>query len=368
MFRAVELGHVIAGPYVGLLLAHMGFDVIKVEPIGGDPTRRDDVMGDSIFVFLNRGKRSIALDLKKPEGREIFLKLIGRSHVLVENLSPGALDKLGLGKDVLFGANKDLVYCSIKGYPSGSRKGNWPAFGTLVEAMSGVMWANGRSRLPASITDMGAGLYCALTVLWALLFKKPGYYEVDLFQSDLVWLGYYIIALQTLGKAFEASGDKLPFWAPYELFRTADGEIYIAVANDAIWARLCKALNTEACGDPKFATNAGRVAHRDELHAILESRTTKFKTAELLDLLLKNDVPAAPLVDIRAVVNDGDAHWDLTKAGGRDGVRVPRAPLPGSLDGVKAPEVGEDGVEILEELGYSEQEIRLLAEKNVVKI
>ncbi|AEA13601.1 Citrate CoA transferases subunit alpha of citrate lyase [Thermoproteus uzoniensis 768-20] len=367
MYRAVELGHVIAGPYAGLLLAQLGFDVVKVEPVGGDPTRRDDVMGDSIFVFLNRGKRSVALDLKRPEGREIFLKLVERSDVLVENLAPGALERLGLGRDVLFGANKNLVHCSIKGYPSGGAKSNWPAFGTLVEAVSGVMWSNGGARLPASITDMGAGLYCALTVLWALLQRRPGYYEVSLFQSDLVWLGYYIIALQTLGKIFEASGDKLPFWAPYELFKTADGEIYIAVANDAIWARLCGALRSVACSDPRFSTNAGRVQHREELHKILEAETSRYRTDELLRLLLEHDVPAAPMLDIRAAAADEDASWDTTSAGGRDGVRVPRLPLPGSLHGARAPNIGEHTREVLRELGYGDSEIEQLIGRGVVR-
>jgi len=367
MYRAVELGHVIAGPFAGLLLAQLGFDVVKVEPIGGDPTRRDDVMGDSLFVFFNRGKRSLALDLKKPEGREVFLRLIERSDVLVENLAPGTLERLGLGSDVLFRANRNLVHCSIKGYPSGGAKSGWPAFGTLVEAASGVMWSNGGARLPASITDMGTSLYCALTVLWALLNRRQGRYEVSLFQSDLVWLGYYIIALQTLGKVFEASGDRLPFWAPYELFKTADGRIYIAVANDAIWARLCKVLRTEACSDPRFATNAERVQHREELHRILEAETSRYGTDELLRLLLQHDVPSAPLRDIKAAAADEDAPWDLTNAGGKAGVRVPRLPLPGSLDGARAPEVGEHSREVLRELGYGEREIELLIEHGVVK-
>ncbi|CCC82067.1 CaiB/BaiF CoA transferase family protein [Thermoproteus tenax] len=366
MYRAVELGHVIAGPYAGLVLAHLGFEVIKIEPPSGDPTRYDDVMGDSIFVFLNRNKKSLALDLKKPEGRAIFLEILRSSNVLIENLAPGAMDRLGLDRDTLFKANGELVYCSIKGYPTTGSRGSWPAFGTLIEATSGVMWANGNSRLPASITDMSAGLYCALTVLWALLTKRPGYYEVSLFQTDVAWLGYYLVAYQTLGKIFPGAGDRLPFWAPYELFPTKDGYIYIAVANNNIWSRFCKTLKVSACEDPKFATNEGRVANREELHRIIEEATKGYTTGELLELLLKNDVPAAPLNDIRTLISEGDILWDFIASSDRK-IAAPRLPLPGSLNGSRAPAVGENSIEILKSLGVDDKKISELIEKGVIR-
>jgi len=368
MYRAVELGHVIAGPYAGLLLRQLGFDVIKVEPINGDPTRHDDVMGDSMFVFLNRGKKSIAIDLRRQEGREVFLRLIERSNVLVDNLAPGALERLRLGRDVLFSVNKNLVHCSIKGYPSHGARSNWPAYGTLIEAVSGVMWSNGYSRLPASITDMATALYCVITVLWALLNNKPGYYEVTLYQSSVAWLGYYIIAYQTLGKLFPSAGDKLPFWAPYELFKTTDGYIYIGVANDTIWGRFCKALNVAACGDPRFSTNANRVKLREELHQIIEEKTKQYTTKELLELLLKNDIPAAPVQDITEVINDPDILWDTSASTEGKPVKIPKIPLPSSLDGLKAPNIGEHGESILKELGYDEPYIEQLAKNGIIKI
>ena len=368
VFRVVELGSIIAAPFAGLVLAHLGFDVVKVEPLGGDFTRYDDVMGDSIFVFLNRGKRSMAIDLKKPEGRDLFLRLIARSNVLIENLSPGAMDRLGLGDDVLFKANPRLVYCSIKGYPGGEYRG-WPAFGTLVEAASGVMWNNGNARLLASITDMGAALYCVIDVLWALLNNRPGHYEVTLYQSDAVWLGYYMIAYQELGKLFQSLGDALPYWAPYELFRTADDKyVYIAVANDAIWRRLCKALGLEGVmEDPRFRTNADRVRNRGELHRVIEDVTRRYTRDELLRLLLSNDVPAAPLMTLPEVINSDIPQFEETKVMSGVVVKVPKLPIEGGLNNREVPGIGQYTMEILREIGLNQEEINRLINNNVIK-
>jgi crotonobetainyl-CoA:carnitine CoA-transferase CaiB-like acyl-CoA transferase len=366
MYRVVELGHVVAAPFAGEVLAQLGFDVVKVEPIGGDPTRRDDVLGDSMFVYFNRGKRSLALDLRSAEGREVFLRLLGSSHVLIENFAPGAMERLGLGRDLMFKVNPKLVYCSIKGYPQGEYR-DWPAFGTLVEAISGVMWSNGSSpsRLPASITDMGAGMYCVINVLWALLNNRPGFYEVTLYQSSVAWLGYYIIAYQTLGKLFPGTGDKLPFWAPYELFETADGRyVYIAVNNDERWVRLCRVLGL----DPgAFGSNAERVRRRDEVHRMVQSVIIKYRLEDILNLLISNDIPAAPLMSIPDIMSSGIPEWEGVRRDGGD-IRVPRLPVPGSLVDRGIPRVGEHTQEILRELGYDDDYIRSLAVRNVIRV
>lgn len=364
----MELGHVVAGPFAGEVLVQLGFDVIKVEPLGGDPSRHDDVLGDSMFIYFNRGKKSLALDLRRDEGKEVFLKLIKSSNVLVENLSPGSMERLGLGKDKLLSVNPSLIYCSIKGYPEGELR-SWPAFGTLVEASSGVMWSNSNARLPASITDMATSLYCVITILWALLNNKPGYYEVTLYQSSIAWLGYYIIALQTLGRVFPGMGDKLPFWAPYELFRTRDGKyVYLAVANDNIWQRFCRAIGREdLINDPRFRTNADRVRNREELHSLLQDEVfSNYDLGEVIRLLLSNDVPAAPMADLNEVINSTSAQWDFTMRGGSL-IKIPRIPLPGDLDRKEAPTLGQESLEVLRELGYDEDEIRELISKGIIK-
>jgi crotonobetainyl-CoA:carnitine CoA-transferase CaiB-like acyl-CoA transferase len=310
MPRVLELGSVVAAPFAGEVLARLGFEVIKVEPPGGDPTRRDDVLGDSMFIAYNMGKKTITLDLKTPEGKRSFIELIRGSDVFIENLSPGAMERLSISKDIILRENSSLVYCSIKGYPEGKYR-NWPAFGTLAEAVSGVMWSNGNSRLPASITDMNCALYCVITVLWALLNKRAGYYEVTLVQSAAANLNYYLITYQTLGKLFPGTGDRLPFWAPYELFKTNNGYIYIAINSDYKWAKLCEALGiNDLIADPRFKNNVDRVKNRDKLHEIIENITLKYSTEYLLELLLANDIPSAPLMTVADLINSDIFTWE----------------------------------------------------------
>ncbi|QXJ32536.1 CaiB/BaiF CoA transferase family protein [Saccharolobus shibatae] len=365
MYRVVELGHVISAPFAGEILAHLGFEVIKVEPIQGDPSRRDDVMGDSMFVFNNRGKKSIAMDLKSNKGKEVFLKLIKESHVLIENLSPYTMEKLGFDEKTLFSVNPNLVYCSIKGYPKGKYE-NLPAFGTIIESISGIMDANGKARLPASITDMNTSTYCVITILHALLMRKPGHYRVNIVQADAVWLGYYLIAYEEFGKVFEGGKDELPFWAPYELFRSREGEeFYLAVNDDPKFSRLCKLLGLEELlKDERFRTNSDRVKNRKELHELLQDKFTKMKLDDIVNLLSKNDIPVAKMNKLQEVVNAGFIEWEKRY---NSNTIIPKLPLPGSLDNKKEPSLGENTVEILGELGYNEEEIKIMIKENVIR-
>ncbi|AOL16588.1 carnitine dehydratase [Sulfolobus sp. A20] len=361
--RVIELGHVIAAPFAGLILANLGFEVIKVEPLNGDPSRRDDVLKDSMFLFNNRGKKSVALNLKSEKGREIFLKLIKSSNVLIENYSEDTMEKLGLTKEVLMRENPSLVYCSIKGFPKGKYERK-PAFGTIIEAMSGIMKANGNARLPASITDMGTSYSCVITVLWALLMNKPGYYRIDILQNEVTWLGYYIIAYQTLGKLFYGGRDELPFWAPYELFKTKDEKlIYIAINNNEKWSSLCKVLGLEnLINDSRFESNEKRVNNRKVLHELIQDKIKGYTLDELLDDLSRFDIPASPLLDIPDLINENLVEWEEV-----DGLKIPKLPLPGSLKS-KAPKLGEHTISILKELGYNENDIKEMIKDRVILV
>ncbi|BDB98238.1 CaiB/BaiF CoA transferase family protein [Saccharolobus caldissimus] len=365
MYRVIEIGHVIAAPYAGEILTHLGFEVIKVEPLQGDPTRSDDVLEDTMFIFNNRGKKSIALDLKKEKGKEILARLIKNSHVLIENLSPNSMERLGFTDEFLFGINPSLVYCSIKGYPKGEYE-NLPAFGTIIEAISGIMEANDKARLPASITDMSSSTYCVITILWALLMGRPGHYRVNIVQSDLAWLGYYLIAYQKMRKTFEGGKDELPFWAPYELFSSLEGrEFYLAINDNNKWSRLCKILGLEELlNDERFKTNADRVKNRKVLHEILQDRFCKMKFNEIISLLRSNDIPVSEMNRIQDLVGAKFAEWERID----DNILVPKLPLIGSLEGKKAPKLGENTREILLNLGYSEDDIKKFAEEKVIKL
>ncbi|AWR95767.1 CaiB/BaiF CoA transferase family protein [Acidianus brierleyi] len=362
MYRAIEIGHIISAPYAGEILAHLGLDVIKIEPIQGDPTRIDDIMGDSMFLFNNRGKKSIAIDLKKNKGKEILLRLIRESNVLIENLSPNTMDKLGFSDNVIFSVNPSLVYCSIKGYPKGKYE-NSPAFGTIIEAVSGIMEANGKARLPASITDMNASTYCVITILWALLTKKPGHYRINIVQADLAWLGYYLIAYQKYGKIFEGGKDELPFWSPYELFVSSEGkEFYLAVNDNNKWIRLCKAIGMEnLLNDNMFKNNADRVGNRDILHKILQDKFSKMKINDIVKLLRENDIPVSEVNSIPNLINSELVEWEKL-----NNILIPKLPLIGSLEGKREPKVGENTREILSNLGYSDEEIENMSKEYVI--
>ncbi|BCU67652.1 CoA transferase [Sulfolobales archaeon HS-7] len=341
--RVVEVGSVIAGPYAGYVLQRLGFEVVKVEPPGGDPLRKDDVMDDTIFSFINRGKKSIVLDLKKEDDKKIFIELIKTTNVVIENLSPGAMERLGLEYKKLSEVNPNLIYCSVKGFPSNMSK--YPAFGTMIEAISGVMWSNGNSRLPASITDMTTALYATITVLNALLFNRPGYYEVTLFESAMYWLGYYILAYQKLGELFPSKGDALPFWAPYELFEGKDGKkFYLAVNNNEKWEKLSRILGIN---EEKWNTNKKRVHDREELHAVLQKRFSEYSTQEIIEILLKNGIPAVPYNDIPSLLKL-NVNWEKLK----DYI-LPPFPIS-STSNEQIPSVGENTEEILRELGLEE--------------
>jgi len=362
MYRAIELGHIISAPFAGEILTHLGFDVIKVEPIKGDATRNDDVMGDSMFIFNNRGKKSISIDLKSNKGKEVFLKLVKNSHVLIENLSPYSMEKLGFDEKTLFSVNPNLVYCSIKGYPKGNYE-NLPAFGTIIESVSGILDANGKARLPASITDMNASTYCVITVLWALLNSKPGHYRINIVQANVAWLGYYLIAYRKYGKKFEGGKDELPFWAPYELFRSKEGkEFYLAVNDNAKFEKLCKALGLEGLlNDERFKTNADRVKNRGLLHEILQAKFNEMSLDEITELLNKNDIPVAKMNKIEDVVDAEFVEWERV-----DDILIPKLPLFGSLENKRVPSLGENTKEILKELGYDDEEIEKMRNEGVI--
>ena len=362
MYRVIELGHIISAPFAGEILTHLGFDVIKVEPIKGDPSRNDDVMGDSMFIFNNRGKKSISIDLKSNKGKEVFLKLIKDSHVLVENFSPYSMEKLGFDEKTLFSTNPNLVYCSIKGYPKGNYE-NLPAFGTIIESVSGMLDANGKARLPASITDMNTSTYCVITILWALLVKKPGHYRINIVQANVAWLGYYLIAYQKLGKIFGGGKDELPFWAPYELFQSGEGkEFYLAVNDNTKFDKLCKVLGLEELlKDERFKSNANRVKNRRLLHEILQAKFNEMKLDEIITLLTKNDIPVAKMNKIEDIVNAEFAEWERF-----DGILIPKLPLFGSLDDKRVPSLGENAKEILKELGYNDDEIEKMRNEGII--
>ncbi|SEL87383.1 Crotonobetainyl-CoA:carnitine CoA-transferase CaiB [Nonomuraea pusilla] len=307
-----DFSRVLAGPYATMLLADLGAEVVKVErPGAGDDTRAwgPPYAGGEATYFLavNRNKRSIALDLRDPAGLETARALAARADVLVENFRPGTMDRLGLGHDALRPLNPGLVYCSITGFGSGEGAG-LPGYDLIAQAVGGLMSVTGEPGGPGTkagvaLVDVVTGLHAALGVLAALRHRdrtgEGQRVEVSLLSSLLSALTNHASAYAAAGVVPRAMGNRHPSIVPYEVFEAADRPIVIAAGNDRQFRALCEALERPGlAADPRFATNAGRVAARDvlvaELNAALAARTAD----EWFGLLTAAGVPCGPINDL----------------------------------------------------------------------
>ena len=311
--RILDFSRVLAGPLATMVLADLGATVTKVErPGSGDDTRAwgppyDDRGEATYFQAVNRNKASVVLDLGEPEGITEARRLAAEATVVVENFRPGVMDRLGLGYDDLREANPRLVYCSITGFGAGAGAA-LPGYDLLVQAVGGLMSITGeRDGLPqkvgVALVDVICGLFAAVGVLAAVRhLERTGEgqrVEVDLLSALLAALVNQGSAFTLAGVVGERMGNAHPSIAPYDVYRAGDGELVLAVGTDRQFAALCTALGApELAADPRFATNADRVAHRDALRAELESRLAGDTCAAWIDMLTAARVPAGQLNDV----------------------------------------------------------------------
>jgi crotonobetainyl-CoA:carnitine CoA-transferase CaiB-like acyl-CoA transferase len=310
----LELAHVMAGPVCGLMLADLGADVVKVERLpGGDNSRAfvpPELDGESAaFMMLNRGKRGIALDLRRPEGVEVVRRLAAGADVLIENFRLGTMERMGLGWDGLARANPRLVYCQITGFGRTGPLAEAGGFDLIAQGYSGLMGITGEApgrdpvKVGAPVTDITAGILGALGVT-AALFERERTDHGQLVDTSLLEAGitqtYWqsAIALAT-GRSPGAMGSSHPLSAPYQAFRTADGWLNVGASNAATWLRLTRAIDRpELAEDPRYATNADRMARLDELCEDLSAVFVARGTGDWLDLLGAAGVPVGPVASI----------------------------------------------------------------------
>ncbi|CUS44654.1 Hydroxymethylglutaryl-CoA lyase [hydrothermal vent metagenome] len=360
----------VMGPAVGVILADLGAEVVKVEPIGGDQTRDLLGSGAGYFPMFNRNKRSICLDLKSADGLEVARRLLADADILIENFRPGTLAKLGLSYESLKQDNPRLIYCSAKGFLAGPYEQR-TALDEVTQMMGGLAYMTGPPGRPlragSSVIDITGGMFGVIGILAALERRhttgEGGEVRCSLYETTAFLVGQHMAQAAVTGQAARPMPVRISAWAIYDVFDTAlaDEQLFVGVVSDTQWTAFCSAFGLEALGDdPRFAKNNQRVLARDEILPQIRALFGAMSRADLIARLETIGLPFAPITRPEDLFDDAHLNAggliDLTLPGGRT-TKLPG--LPVELDGERLslrrdiPGIGADSDAVLAELGYA---------------
>ena len=382
--KVIEMTHMVMGPAVGAILGDLGAEVIKIEPIGGDKTRNLKQSGSGYFLTYNRNKRSIALDIKTPEGQEIVTKLLLDADVFIENFRPGAMDKLGFGYDDVEKLNPRLIYCSAKGFLKGPYE-HRTALDEVAQMMGGLAYMTGPPGKPlragSSVIDIMGGMFGAIGIMAALeerhRSKKGQKVTSALYENVVYLMGQHMAQTSTTGSAPPPMSVRVSAWAVYDIFETRDQEqVFVGVVSDGQWKSFCDSFQiNEFIRDKEMDLNAGRVEKRDIIIPKIQDLFKAYDKADLMKKLDKTGIPFAPISKPEDLFDDEH----LNASDGLIDIKVPYKDMYTKLPSLPiemnnhrfglhhpVPEIGEHSKRILKEIGFDEETIEDLFMKEIV--
>ncbi|WP_277189176.1 CaiB/BaiF CoA-transferase family protein [Caballeronia sp. BR00000012568055] len=389
--RVVEMTHMVMGPTCGMVLADLGAEVIKIEPINGDSTRALRGSGAGFFSTFNRNKKSLAVDVKDARGKEIVHKLLGQADVFSENFKSGTMEKLGLGYAHLSKLNPRLVYVSHKGFLPGPYD-HRTALDEVVQMMGGLAYMTGPEGRPlragTSVNDIMGGMFGAIGAMAALAQRertgKGQEVQSALFENNVFLVAQHMMQFAVTGNAAAPMPSRISAWAVYDVFTVKDGEqIFLAVVSDTQWSLFCDAFGfVDLKADARIATNNQRVQARDWLMPLLREHMAAFSATEISAIFERIGLPYAPITRPQDLFDDphllatgglADVTLPADASGAGKPVTTRTALLPLTLDGERLrlraapPALGQDTQALLAQLGYSTEDVRQLTRAGIVR-
>ncbi len=382
--KVLEFTHAVMGPSCGVILADMGADVIRIEPVTGDPTRRLRGFGIGYYSFYNRNKRCIAIDIKSDKGREILHKLVGQVDVLVENFGPGTMDRIGYGFNQMKKINSQLIYASLKGFLSGPYEKRH-AMDEVVQMMGGMAYMTGPpgqpTRAGASIVDISGGMFAVIGILTALYERersgKGKFIKSALFETCAFLMGQHMAYAALSEDPIPPMPARISAWSVYRIFDTADDEkLFIGLISDKHWERFCKVFErNDLFNDRRLTTNNDRIIEREWLLPDLEKMMLGLTKNEIIERCQEAGIPFAPIATPEDLfddpqLNQGSGLLETTFPDGTQ-TKMPRTPIEYgesnfNLKSNPPDTIGQHTREILSGLGYSDGEIDSLAKDKIV--